>query len=35
MVSQDLFEKMNAFFQVIRNDPRPFGNLRVLLCGDF
>lgn len=35
MVSVDLFEKMNAFFQVLRQSSRPFGGLKVVFSGDF
>ena len=35
MVSVDLFSKMNAFYQVLRNNGRPFGGLKVVLSGDF
>ena len=35
MLSAELFEKISAIGKRCRADPRPFGGLQVILCGDF
>lgn len=35
MLSPDLFDKLFWIGQQIRNDPRPFGGMQILLSGDF
>lgn len=35
MLSAELFDIMSKVGSRVRNDPRPFGGLQVILCGDF
>ncbi len=35
MLSAELFEKINKIFQIIRKNTNFFGNIQVVLCGDF
>jgi ATP-dependent exoDNAse (exonuclease V) alpha subunit len=35
MMDMDLFEKVSDYLSIIRGNPKPFGNLQILLCGDF
>ena len=35
MLSAELFDKVSAIGRRIRSDPRPFGGLQVIVCGDF
>ena len=35
MVSADLFQLLSAVGRACRGDPRPFGGLQLVLCGDF
>ena len=34
-LSDDLFDKLDEIGQHIRKNPRPFGGIRLVLCGDF
>ena len=34
MVRSDMFEMMNKICQVVRNDSRPFGGIKVIMVGD-
>lgn len=34
-LSDDLFDKLNAIGQDIRESERPFGGMQLVLCGDF
>ena len=35
MVSAELFDKLSFIGSRVRGDPRPFGGLQLILCGDF
>jgi ATP-dependent DNA helicase PIF1 len=35
MISDELFEKLDFIGQTIRNDPKPFGGMQIIACGDF
>lgn len=35
MLSAELFDKLSFIGTRVRNDPRPFGGLQLILCGDF
>lgn len=35
MISRDIFEKLDAIGQVIRECPKPFGGIQLILLGDF
>jgi ATP-dependent DNA helicase PIF1 len=35
MLSAELFDKLSFIGSRVRNDPRPFGGLQLVLCGDF
>lgn len=35
MMSQKIFDILNKIGQVVRNNPRPFGGIQVVFCGDF
>lgn len=35
MLSAEMFDKISAIGKRCRSDPRPFGGLQVILCGDF
>ncbi|GAA5884540.1 hypothetical protein JCM16303_000019 [Sporobolomyces ruberrimus] len=35
MLHPDLFFKLNVLGKLVRKDPRPFGGLQVITCGDF
>lgn len=35
MISQDIFEKLDALAQIIRECPKPFGGIQLILLGDF
>ena len=35
MMSDDLFDKISAVLSVVRENPRPFGGIQLILCGDF
>lgn len=35
MLSAQLFDKLSFIGSRVRNDPRPFGGLQLVLCGDF
>lgn len=35
MLSAEVFEKLSVIGQRARNDPRPFGGIQLILCGDF
>lgn len=35
MLGADLFEKISEVGKLVRGDPRPFGGIQVVMCGDF
>lgn len=35
MISGELFDKIEFVAERMRNNPRPFGGIQVILCGDF
>lgn len=35
MISDELLDKIAEFMELIRGDPRPFGGVQVVVCGDF
>jgi len=35
MLDSQLFDKLDAIGRAIRGDPRPFGGLQLIMCGDF
>lgn len=35
MISDTLLSKISEFLSIIRRSPKPFGNLQLVLCGDF
>lgn len=35
MLSAELFDKLSFIGSRVRNNPRPFGGLQLVLCGDF
>lgn len=35
MISAELLDKVSEVFQILREDPRPFGGIQVILYGDF
>lgn len=35
MLSHDIFDLLSFIGQKVRNDPRPFGGIQLILCGDF
>lgn len=35
MIGDDLFDKISEYMQIIRKDPRPFGGVQMIVCGDF
>ena len=35
MVDAELFDKLDHIARNVRNDPRPFGNMQIIVTGDF
>lgn len=35
MISKDIFEKLDSIGQIIRENPKPFGGIQLILLGDF
>lgn len=35
MVSSDYFSKLEAVARAMKNNQQPFGNIQLILCGDF
>ena len=35
MIDAELFDKICAVLRLVRQDPRPFGGVQLVLCGDF
>jgi ATP-dependent exoDNAse (exonuclease V) alpha subunit len=35
MISDELLDKISSFLQLIRRNPKPFGGVQIVLCGDF
>ena len=35
MMSDELFDKVSGVLSLVRRNPRPFGGLQLILCGDF
>ena len=35
LMDAELFDKLSAYLQIIRDDVRPFGGVQLVLCGDF
>lgn len=35
MIGDELFDKISEYMQILRKDPRPFGGVQMIICGDF